>query len=307
MADRSFPLDVCVVGGCGHVGLPLAITFASRGLKVGIYDINERAVETVRAGRIPFLENGAEEALRGVIGRTLEVGTDPALATQAEHVVVVIGTPVDEHLNPTFHTIRRFFQGLIPHLRAGQTVILRSTVFPGTTEKVRDLIAAANPEVHVAFCPERVAEGRAMEELVVLPQIVSGCDEHVGRGGLEALRHDRTFADPADAARGGADEDLRQRLALHPVRHREPVLHDRRRPRGRLLHDLRRPDPRLPADVRPPPERVRRRPLPVQGHDAALGGLQQQLRARPRGDARQRGPAERPRPARPSSGSTWRR
>ncbi|RUL81635.1 nucleotide sugar dehydrogenase [Tautonia sociabilis] len=178
MAHPAFPCDVCVVGGCGHVGLPLAITFASRGLKVKIYDINERAVEVVRSGRMPFLEPGAEEALRQVVGQTLEVGTDPALASQAEHVVVVIGTPVDEHLNPTFHTMRRFFQRLIPHLRAGQTVILRSTVFPGTTEKVRDLIAAENPEVHVAFCPERVAEGRAMEELVVLPQIVSGCDEH---------------------------------------------------------------------------------------------------------------------------------
>ncbi|QDV38975.1 nucleotide sugar dehydrogenase [Tautonia plasticadhaerens] len=178
MANQDFPYDVCIVGGCGHVGLPLAITFASKGLKVNVFDINEKAVETVRSGRMPFLENGAEEVLRRVVGKTLEVGTDPALASRAEHVVVVIGTPVDEHLNPTFHTMRRFFQGLIPHLRAGQTVILRSTVFPGTTEKIRDLIASENPDVHVAFCPERVAEGKAMEELVVLPQIVSGCDEH---------------------------------------------------------------------------------------------------------------------------------
>jgi UDP-N-acetyl-D-mannosaminuronic acid dehydrogenase len=182
MADAQFPHDVCVVGGCGHVGLPLAITFASRGLRVSICDINERAVEMVRSGTMPFLEAGAEEVLRRVIGKTLEVGTDPRLVGQAEHVLVVIGTPVDEHLNPTFHTMRRFFQeGLIPYLVAGQTVILRSTVYPGTTEKVRDLIAAANPEVHVAFCPERVAEGKAMEELVVLPQIISGCDEHAIR------------------------------------------------------------------------------------------------------------------------------
>ena len=177
MGNLAFPYDVCVVGGCGHVGLPLAITFARKGLKVSVFDINERAVETVRSGRMPFMENGAEEVLREVIGKNLEVGTDPALASKAEHVVVVIGTPVDEHLNPTFHTMRRFFKGLIPHLRDGQTVILRSTVFPGTTEKVRDLIAASNPNIHVAFCPERVAEGKAMEELVVLPQIVSGCDE----------------------------------------------------------------------------------------------------------------------------------
>jgi UDP-N-acetyl-D-mannosaminuronic acid dehydrogenase len=177
MADSEFRHDVCVVGGCGHVGLPLAITFASHGLKVSVSDINAQAVETVRSGRMPFLETGAEEALRAVIGRTLEVGTEPGLVSQARHVVVVIGTPVDEHLNPTFHTMRRFFQGLIPHLRDGQTVILRSTVFPGTTEKIRALLDRSGVRVRVAFCPERVAEGKAMEELVVLPQIVSGCDD----------------------------------------------------------------------------------------------------------------------------------
>lgn len=178
MPDPEFRYDVCVVGGCGHVGLPLAITFARAGLRVSVFDINARAVETVRSGRMPFLEAGAEEALREVIGTTLEVGTDPGLATEAEHVVVVIGTPVDEHLNPTFHTMRRFFQGLIPHLRDGQTVILRSTVFPGTTEKIRALLDRSGVRVRVAFCPERVAEGKAMEELVMLPQIISGCDEH---------------------------------------------------------------------------------------------------------------------------------
>jgi UDP-N-acetyl-D-mannosaminuronic acid dehydrogenase len=92
-------------------------------------------------------------------------------------VVVVIGTPVDEHLNPTFHTIRRFFTTLLPHLVDGQCIILRSTVYPGTTEKIRDLVAESGKHIHVAFCPERVTEGQAMKELAELPQIVSGCDE----------------------------------------------------------------------------------------------------------------------------------
>jgi UDP-N-acetyl-D-mannosaminuronic acid dehydrogenase len=166
-----------VVGGCGHVGLPLAITFADRGLKVSVYDINERAVEAVRSGRMPFLEAGAEPRLREVIGRTLEVSTDPTNVTRSRFVIVVIGTPVDEHLNPTFHTMRRFFAGLLPHLVDGQCVVLRSTVYPGTTEKIRDLVASTGKDVSVAFCPERVAEGKAMEEISSLPQIVSGFDE----------------------------------------------------------------------------------------------------------------------------------
>ena len=173
----EFRHDVCVVGGCGHVGLPLAITFADRGMSVCIYDINARAVEQVRLGCMPFLEQGAEEILRRVVGRTLIVADDPAVVSESRYVVVVIGTPVDEHLNPTFHVIRRFFSGLLPNLRDGQCIILRSTVYPGTTDKIRQMVAETGRDIGVAFCPERVAEGRAMEELADLPQIISGCDE----------------------------------------------------------------------------------------------------------------------------------
>ena len=158
------------------MGLPLAITFASRGLKVSIYDINDDAVAQVKAGTMPFLEKGAEPKLREVLGRTLHVANDASLVSRSLFVVVVIGTPVDEHLNPKFHTIRRFFQGLLPYLRDGQCIVLRSTVYPGTTMKVHELITSLGRDVHVAFCPERVAEGKAMEELTELPQIVSGTD-----------------------------------------------------------------------------------------------------------------------------------
>lgn len=173
----SFPYDVCVVGGCGHVGLPLAITFASRGLKVCVHDINDAAIATVRAGRMPFREPGAEPLLRDVIGRTLHLANDPTLISRARHVIVVIGTPVDEHLNPTFHVMRRFFdRQLLPYLADGQCLVLRSTVYPGTTAKFAELVAGSGRDVCVAFCPERVAEGKAIHELTELPQIVSGCD-----------------------------------------------------------------------------------------------------------------------------------
>ena len=137
MALEKFRHDVCVVGGCGHVGLPLAITFAQNGLDVSIYDIDDSTIKQVREGRMPFLEPGAEAALRQVIGRSLVVDNDPGLVSRSRYVVVVIGTPVDEHHNPTFHTINRFFVKLLPHLVDGQCIVLRSTVYPGTTEKVR--------------------------------------------------------------------------------------------------------------------------------------------------------------------------
>ena len=175
--DTEFRYDVCVVGGCGHVGLPLAISFANCGLKVAVHDIDDRAVQFVRSGHMPFLEEGAEPILKHVIGTFLHVANDPRLIGESRIVIVVIGTPVDEHLNPKFHQMRRFFASLLPHLVDDQCVILRSTVYPGTTEKIRNLIAESGRKVHVAFCPERVTEGHAMHELAVFPQIVSGYDD----------------------------------------------------------------------------------------------------------------------------------
>lgn len=169
--------DVCVVGGCGHVGLPLAISFAAQDLNVSIYDINERVVAQVQSGEMPFLEPGADELLRRVAGRTLHASTDAAVVSKARFVIVVIGTPVDEHLNPTFHKMRRFFRQLLPSLVDGQCVILRSTVYPGTTEKIDRLIKESGRDIRVAFCPERVAQGRALEEIHTLPQIIAAFDE----------------------------------------------------------------------------------------------------------------------------------
>ena len=111
----QFDRQVVVIGGCGHVGLPLAIAFADRGARVGIYDVSESAVQTVNAGRMPFQEPGAEEALqRARAAGRLEASTDPAIVSTAEHVVVVIGTPVDEHLNPDQAAIPNALGGCTP-------------------------------------------------------------------------------------------------------------------------------------------------------------------------------------------------
>jgi UDP-N-acetyl-D-mannosaminuronic acid dehydrogenase len=166
--------DVVIIGGCGHVGLPLALAFADRGANVGIYDVSQASVETVNAGRMPFAESGADTVLRRVLsaGR-LKASADPAIVATAESVVVVIGTPVDEHLNPKQTAITRALNGCSDYLRDGQLLILRSTVFPGVTALVEKMVAGLGRQIEVAFCPERIAEGKAMTELFELPQIVS--------------------------------------------------------------------------------------------------------------------------------------
>ncbi|MCW2806461.1 MAG: nucleotide sugar dehydrogenase [Marmoricola sp.] len=167
--------DVVVVGGCGHVGLPLAIAFAERGLKVGIHDINEAAVKLVESGELPFQEEGAAPVLQRVLeaGR-LAASTDPAIISSADVVVVVIGTPVDEHLNPNPHAVTRALAEATRHFRDGQLLVLRSTVYPGVTRGVERMFRDLGLAIDVAFCPERIAEGKAMTELFTLPQIVSG-------------------------------------------------------------------------------------------------------------------------------------
>lgn len=170
----AFSRDVVVVGGCGHVGLPLGLAFAGRGLDVALYDVDETAVATVNGGNLPFAEPGATEVLARVVGKNLQAGCDPAVVATAECVVVVIGTPVDEHLNPEPLAVPRAIEALAPWLLDGQLIVLRSTLYPGVTALVEKVVERFVLDIDVAFCPERIAEGKAMTELFELPQIVSG-------------------------------------------------------------------------------------------------------------------------------------
>jgi UDP-N-acetyl-D-mannosaminuronic acid dehydrogenase len=109
-----FQNDVVVVGGCGHVGLPLAISLASKKLKVVAFDINKEAVNIVNSGVMPFIEAGSQEILIQVINDSnFCASSDKSLVSTAEHVVVVIGTPVDEHLNPDPITVPRAVKGAL--------------------------------------------------------------------------------------------------------------------------------------------------------------------------------------------------
>lgn len=168
-------MHITVIGGCGHVGLPLAIALADSGQDVLSYDISAEAVNTVNAGCMPFREDGADEVLKRVLtsGR-FKATTDPASVSTAEAVIVVIGTPVDEHLNPDPTAIRFALEECLDHFRDGQLVALRSTIYPGVTAMVHEMFQARNLDIDVAFCPERIAEGFAMTELYSLPQIVAG-------------------------------------------------------------------------------------------------------------------------------------
>jgi UDP-N-acetyl-D-mannosaminuronic acid dehydrogenase len=180
-----FERDVAIVGGCGHVGLPLALSFADAGLRTVIHDINRDAVEKIKNGIMPFAEEGAPEMLERVLRRgTLEVHTTPELLAECRNLVLIIGTPVDEHLNPTFTGLHRAIDSCAQHLRDGQTMILRSTVFPGISRHIQDYLRTLGLDISVAFCPERVAQGLSLKEFRTLPQIISAFDPKA----LQAVR-----------------------------------------------------------------------------------------------------------------------
>ena len=199
---KKSPYEVCIVGGAGHVGLPLGISLAQSGKQVVLYDIDQKAIDTVSQRKIPFMEPGAEDALKKVLGRNLFISSDKQSISDSHFVIVVIGTPVDEHLNPKFTSFKKFFLDILEFIRDDQHIILRSTIFPGTTERVKELLRSYGKQTKVSFCPERIAEGKAMEELRSLPQIVASFDEPSFREAKElfsSLTDDVMFLEPMEA------------------------------------------------------------------------------------------------------------
>lgn len=167
--------DVTVVGGAGHVGVPLVLALAEAGLRVNVNDLNRDSLEALQAGRLPFIEHGAQTVLsKALINRRLVFTHASDRISVGGPVIITIGTPVDEFLNPVRKVVQDCVDALLPSLADGQLVVLRSTVFPGTTDWLASYLKAKGRSLKVAFCPERVVQGNGLRELRDMPQIVSG-------------------------------------------------------------------------------------------------------------------------------------
>jgi UDP-N-acetyl-D-mannosaminuronic acid dehydrogenase len=183
--DRHVDFDVSIIG-LGRIGLPLALSFADRGLKVLGIDKDPERLDAVREGRMPFKEPGSDELLTRIAASDrLELSSRVVDAARAEHIVITLGTPSFSHIEIDIRDIRSALDDLLPVLEPGHTLILRSTVAPGTTDFVAGYLAkqrgfAIGTEVFVAHAPERIAAGRFMEEISTLPCIVGGVGEASG-------------------------------------------------------------------------------------------------------------------------------
>lgn len=164
---------VVIVGGGGHVGLPLGLALAQSGYNLIAYDTSVSTVEKINLGIVPFIEDGAEALLKSSLEvRLFRATTDPKCLVDADIIIVVIGTPVDEHLSPDPNSVVNAVKELLPYLNSSQLLILRSTVFPGVSQRVEGLINEEVPGMDMAYCPERIAEGHALKELATLPQVI---------------------------------------------------------------------------------------------------------------------------------------
>ncbi len=178
---------ISIIGGCGHVGLPLGITLAKFRHETYLVDSDKDKVLLVASGKMPFMEENGEAALglaikSGYLKTTTEVST----IVNSDIVIVTIGTPVDEFQSPIPRVFQNFFEEIKPYLRKDQLLILRSTVYPGTSEWLAKRLEPLG--VGLAYCPERILQGFALEELLTLPQIVSGSSKKAIRAAADLFQ-----------------------------------------------------------------------------------------------------------------------
>lgn len=180
--------DVGVVG-IGRVGLPLALSLCSKGVKVLGFDINEEIIDKVNHKIMPFKEEGYDEILKK---HDFRATNDMDNIRNVENIIITVGTPLLAHIETDLSQLKNVLNSIKSHIASGHNIILRSTVAPGTTEFVRKYLElktgfTVGKDIFLSFCPERIAEGRALTELEELPQIIGSED------GESAARAEKIF------------------------------------------------------------------------------------------------------------------
>lgn len=169
--------EICVIG-CGRVGLPLALSLKEKGLDIVGADINEEMIQKVNSGIMPFKEPGYEDLVKTFKIINIEKENYP----KAEAYIITVGTPLREHIETDLSQVTAVINTLISKIDIkDKLIILRSTVAPNTTNYIKEYIErktgySLGEDFYLSMCPERLAEGKAYEELLELPQIIGSYD-----------------------------------------------------------------------------------------------------------------------------------
>lgn len=173
---NKFKYDICIFGGLGHVGLPLGIMFASKGFKVLLFDKHEENIKLVSKAKMPFIEYGAQSLLKKNLNKRLFISKEYKDVFDCENIIITIGTPIDEYLNPKLNEFVNIIKKISKDLTKNHNMIIRSSVFPGTMKVIHNILSKKKL-TNISYCPERIVQGYAVKELKNLPQIISAFDK----------------------------------------------------------------------------------------------------------------------------------
>jgi len=167
---------ITVVGGVGHIGLPLSVVLANKGFHVLSYDINKNNIELAKKGKFHFLEkNGNSELKKALKTKRLNFTDQCVEEMKGSDFILTVGTPIDNFLNPDFKDLKSCINQISKYLTSNkQIIILRSTVYPGATKWLKNYLISKKINCDVAFCHERVVQGNTFKEISQLPQIIAG-------------------------------------------------------------------------------------------------------------------------------------
>jgi UDP-N-acetyl-D-mannosaminuronic acid dehydrogenase len=169
---NSYTSDVTVVGGAGRDGIGLVLALADKGLTINVNDLDNKALEQLKMGQMPYVEAGAARLLKNALdNKRLVFSNSPNRISPQGPVIIVIGTSVDKFSNPSRKSLQDCIDGLLPHMGAPRLIVLRASVFPGTTDWLDGYVKGHGYNHRIAFCPERAVQGVALQGMTSVPQM----------------------------------------------------------------------------------------------------------------------------------------
>lgn len=170
---------ITVVGAGGHIGLPLSVLLANNGFKVIGLDTNQKNIDLINSKKFPYKEENASSQLKKAFkNKNIRFTSKIDDEMKESDFIITVGTPVDEFMNPDLNQLKKCVDSILPVLSHDKIIILRSTVVPGTSEWLKNYLKKKNKSNQIAFCLERVVQGKSFSEIKILPQIIAGTNQY---------------------------------------------------------------------------------------------------------------------------------